>query len=74
MHMLGPEIDSGCLPLSLSTLFFETGFLIDPGTYLFGWTGWPANSRDPPASVPPVLPYLNVFHLGSGDLNSGGQD
>lgn len=27
------KVNVGCLPLSLSTLLFETGFLTEPGTH-----------------------------------------
>ena len=31
-----PEVDTECLPQSLSALFLETGCLTKPGTHLFG--------------------------------------
>lgn len=40
-----PEVDTGCLPLLFSTLFFESGSFTDPGA------PWPASSGEPPLST-----------------------
>lgn len=38
--MWSPEVDTGCLSLSLSSLFSESGSLTVPGVYHFVLTDW----------------------------------
>lgn len=36
-----PEVNTAGLSLPLSTLFLDTGPLIEPGVHCLGWAGWP---------------------------------
>lgn len=36
-----PEVNTAGLSLPLSTLFLDTGPLIEPGVHCFDWAGWP---------------------------------
>lgn len=51
------EARGRCLVQFLSTLFFESGYLIDSGTHQFSWA---ALASDLPA--PPVSPNPMSFH------------
>lgn len=46
------EVELGCLPLSLSTLSFEAGALIELGAHYFSW---PLRPQDPLVSASPTL-------------------
>lgn len=43
MYVWSPEVDTGCLSLSLSSFFSETGSLTVPGVSHFVLTDWPVS-------------------------------
>lgn len=45
LHLCRPKVDISSLPLSLATLFFETGF--PTNLEFIGWTGWVEPGRLP---------------------------
>ena len=58
------EVSSRCLPLFLSTSFFETESLTEPRAHPLIRRGRPENSRNPPVSA------ATVFYRDVRDLNS----
>lgn len=70
------EVVTGPLPLLISTLSSETGFLIEPGTCHFSWSGWPASPYNLAISFPSVgitdaCLHTQLSYIGSGDLKPG---
>ena len=64
------EINTGCLPLLLSTLFFETESLIEAGAHRFAWTSWLVSSPNPPVFVSRAGVTACTTHF-TGHPNSG---
>lgn len=58
---------SGCFPLSLSPLFFQTESLAEPGNHPFSWTDWPNSISGPSISATKVQVTRAAFYTGLGD-------
>lgn len=73
LRLCRPKVDISSLPLSLSTLFFETGF--PTNLEFIGWAGWVEPGS---LSLLPLqclsgkhAPLHPALHIGVEDPNSG---
>lgn len=72
--MWKPDVDTECLHLTLSTLFFEARSLTKCGAHQLGKNSWPEGSKDPTSAFP--HPGLQVHNKslatcrGTEDLNT----